>query len=348
MDDTTVTNVLNAFASCARAFALEEPLGFADSHNDRMALTRAILADPRFVRLAGTDTDDEHLVSKECLLQWFCRLSLRLAEAKQARLDKCQVAAQMSSLRMNGRWHMPPAQGVRFGRDFGFIGSAVTDGQYAFPVAHTLSFMEFRADVIEYVIENIPAQGNADSISRSLAEQLVEQVFSQLNWKTRHVVRARTGLMEGGRMTLQQIANSLGGYTREWIRQLEAGFWDRVQARPRGRSLARRASTALACLVISRKGSLITDENCAETPLLRFLARCACVPVFEFPQTGVIVIGLGPEDIMQVDSMRLYDSEIETDSIAELLDSQGQFCLIGDDTRALADSIAGFWRKRLL
>jgi|GEM_PF-6640461 len=346
MDDATVTSVLNAFASCERAFALDEWLGFADSSSDSIALARAVVADPRFVRLEGADTDDVYLVPKQRLLRWFCQLSLRLAEAKQARLDEWQVAVQMSSLRMHGRWRTPPAEGIRFGQGLGFIGHAVADGQYVFPVAHILSFMEFRADVVEYVIENTPAQGKADSISSSLAEQLVEEVFSQLDWRTRYVVRVRAGLSEGGRMTLQQLGTSLGGYTREWIRQLEARFWDRIQARPRGRSLARRASTALACLVISRKGSLIAAENCAETPLLCFLARCAAVPVFKVPQTGLIVIGLDPTDTVQVNSRGSHYADVEMDSMAALPHAPRQFCLIGDDARTIAENLAEFRRTR--
>jgi hypothetical protein len=347
MEDNQITHVLNIFAQYPRCFTPEELADFADSGSDNEILKHALLTDSRFVQLEEKHSNQKHFISQGSLFHWFCRLSVRLAQAKQTRLDKRQLALFTSSLRIDDRWNTPPMEAVQFGSHFGFVAPAYTADQYVFPIAHILAFMPFPTAVTDTIIENFPTQEKAHSMFEELGRQLIQDGFSIFSKNVRYVVQAREGLLTGKRMTLQRIGTQLGGFTREWARQLEAKFWTKLQARPRGRSLTRLLSTALVCNVISNKGRLVINQSSPDAFLLGFLAKCAGVPQATFPHSKMLILGASPKDVMLPKSAGSVHEDIDTDSIATLLESQWQLCIIGSDLKTLAESIAQFRRKRL-
>jgi hypothetical protein len=132
MDDNQIIHVLNIFVQYRRCFTLEELSNFADSDSDNETLRHALLADSRFMQLREGISAEGHFISKRSLFQWFCQLSLKLAQTKQARLSKHRVAILMNSLRIEGRWDTPPMEAIQFGSHFGFVAPAWTTDQDVF------------------------------------------------------------------------------------------------------------------------------------------------------------------------------------------------------------------------
>jgi len=376
MDNNQLTYVLNIFAQYRRCFTLEELSHFADSDSDIEMLGHAFLSDSRFLQPEEADSSERYFISKASLFQWFCRLSIKLAQAKQARLSKHQVAILMDSLRIDGRWDSPPTEAIQFGSHFGFIGSAWTTNQYVFPLAHVLSFTESPSQVASIVMENFPRGEVIHLAFEQLAQQLIRDGFSKFSEKVRYVVQAREGFLTSKRMTLQQIGTQLGGITRERARQLEEKFWTNLQARPRGRSLTGLFSTALVCNVISNQGSLVVHQSSPEAFLLSFLARCTGAPQAIFPDTQLVILGASQKDLVShnkaaclfqqeadIDSLyrkgcitydefderrgNLIYENTDVDSIATCLESESRLCFTGNDLRILAENIAQSRRERL-
>ncbi|MBA7503552.1 RNA polymerase sigma factor RpoD [subsurface metagenome] len=346
MDANQTTHVLNIFAQYSHCFTLEELSNFADSDSDNEILRHALLTDSRFMQLEDGGSDEKHSIPKTSLFQWFCQLSLKLAQAKQTRLSKHQVAMLMSSLRIDGRWDTPPMEAVQFGSHFGFIGPAWTSNKYVFPLAHILSFAQDPTKVTSIVMENFTAEEKAYLAFEQPLQELIQEGFSKLTTRQRYVIQAREGILTGRRMTLQQIGDRLA-ITRERARQIEAKFWDKFRQRPRGRSLAWLFSTALIYDLISKQGSLIVPQNSPEAFLLSFLAKCTDVPQAEFPHSKMLILGASPKDVMLPKSTGSVHEDIDRDSIATRLESEGRLCLINSDLKILAESIAQFRRKRL-
>ena len=346
MDDSQITYVLNIFAQYRRCFTLEELSNFADSDSDNEILRHALLTDSRFMQLAEGDSNEKHSIAKRSLFQCFCQLSLKLAQAKQARLNKHQVAILMSSLRIDGRWDTPPMEAIQFGGHFGFIGPAWTPDEHVFPLAHILSFSKDPAKVASVIMKNFTAGERAYQAFEQLAQELIQEGLSKFSERVRYVVQPREGLLTGTKMTLEQVGVHLG-ITRERARQLEAKFWDKLQHRPRGRALAQSFSIASLCDIISRQGSLIVPLDSPDASLRRFAAKCAGIPQAEVPHTRIIILGASPKDVTLPKSSGSLHREIDVDSIATRLELERRLCLTGTDLRTVAESIAQFRRKRL-
>jgi len=338
--------VPNIFAQYPRCFSLEELSIFADPDSDNETLRDILLADPYFLQLKGAHSTGECFISKPSLFRWFCGLSLSLARAKQARLSKRRVALLMSSLRVDGHWDIPPIEGIRFGEQFGFVGSAWTTDQYVFPLAHILSFVQDPAKTTSMIMENFAVEGKEYFAFQEYQQELIREAFSKLTRKQQYVIQAREGILTGSRMTLQQVGDRLGR-TRERVRQIEAKFWDKLRGRPLRRSLDWLFSTALICDLISKQGSLTVPHNSPEGFLLSFLARYTGVPQAEFPHSKMLILGASRKDMMLPKSTGWLHEDIDRDSTATSLESEGRLCLINSDLEILAERIVQFRRKHL-
>jgi len=71
----------------------------------------------------------KYFIPKRRLFQWFCQLNLKLAQAKQTRLSKHQLAKLMGLLCIRERWDTLSTEVIQFGEQFGFIGTAWTEDQ---------------------------------------------------------------------------------------------------------------------------------------------------------------------------------------------------------------------------
>lgn len=338
MDRNQIAHTLDIFAQYPRYFALEELLNFADSDSTNKILRSALLADPRFVQLSEGNSTERYFIPKKSLFQWFCQLSLRLAAAKQARLSKRKVAMLMSSLRTDGRWDIPPARCIELAQHFGFIGPAWVADQYVFPMAHILSFTQDPTKVASIVMENFTAEGGTHRAFEQLAQELTQDGLSKFTGRQRYIIQAREGLLTGRRMTLQRVGDRLG-VTRERVRQIEVQFWKKLHHDPRGRSPTLLFSTALICHIISKQGSLIIPQTSTEIFLASFLAKCTGVPQAEFPYAGILILGVSQADIPEYELNGPLRTRLNVDFIATRLESNGLFCLLGSDLKALAENI---------
>ncbi|MCJ7510981.1 MAG: hypothetical protein MUP14_08880 [Dehalococcoidia bacterium] len=344
MDTDGIANELDTFASWARSFTLQELLDFADSEIDREVLQRTLLSDRRFIPLGQEESNGDLFLPESALFRWFIHLSFRLAQAGQARLDQGQLAVAMSSLRHPGRWDVPPPEIVEFGERFGFCGYAHTSGQYVFPIAHLLSSMlPFYSKLAANLLQTSVELREPRAPSEARLRGLVQQSLSVFGDRTAYVVQAREGLLTGERETLEQIGSRLG-VTRERVRQLEMkppkAHWRRRRA------FMRPLLVALLSDVMCRHGSLIFRTDSPGTSLKRFIAKHAGIPQWEVPGTDRVVLGASPDEAAVLDLSGWPPDLIATDTIADHLDSEGQFCLVDADLRVIAETIAEFRQGR--
>jgi len=92
MDDKQIIYLLNIFAQHEHCFIFEDLLNYAKPDFDSELLKHALLNDHRFILLNKENFNKKYFIPKRRLFQWFCQLNLRLAQAKQVRLSKHQLA----------------------------------------------------------------------------------------------------------------------------------------------------------------------------------------------------------------------------------------------------------------
>ena len=240
MDATEVANTLDHLASWRRSFCIEDLLIFSDSYAELESLRETLSSDERFIPLGSASVAEGNFVPKTTLFRWFCRFTIRLAQAKalslvkEAVLPQHQLALAMSSLRLHGSWDSPPPEAVRFGQQFGFVGLAWTPGLYVFPLARILSFIP----LVRFGIDSTTLEDLADLRKEhplpddEITVVQVQEVLSNFDAQTTYVMQAREGLSLAGRQTLEQIG-AKRGVTRQRIQQIEARFWDRLHKRPK-------------------------------------------------------------------------------------------------------------------
>jgi len=345
IDDNQVTNVLNVFAQYEYCFTFEDLSNFIEYDFNNELLRHALLNDSRFMQLEEGHSKENHFIPKRRLFQWFCQLSLRLAQAKQPRLSKHQLAMLMNSLCIKERWDTPLIEVIKFGKKFGFIGSAWTDNQYFFPLAYVLSFIPHGISkcAIKRIIEDISR--NIIDVNlpfKQLTQELIQKGFSCFRERECYIIKAREGLLTGKKMTLEWIGIRKG-ITRERVRQIESRLWQRIRHPVHALTF----SIALIYNIMSEQGSLITPINSPEALTIRFLAKCAGVPHTTISYIKKMILGALPEDTILPKASSSTFEDINVNSIVNQWESEGQLCLIKSDLQTLAENIVWFRRRHL-
>ncbi len=331
------------FASWPHAFTLKEALSFSDSEVTHAELRRGLLEDQRFVRLGSGASDEEYMVPRDALLKWFCGLSYRLAQAKQATLDERQFALAISSLRQRGRWDAPPREAVELGTNLGFCGPAYARARYVFPVARILSFVP--AGTARRVLRSSEAPAKPvgrDESPEVLLSEAIKRGLSGLPRRQAQVVRAREGLTADRAQTLQQIGDEVG-VTRERVRQLEEQAWKKIHHASRKAVFAR----GLLGYVMLRHGSQLVETNHAGRSLISFACKAAGVPEAKLPNCGLTVLGASQEDVDGLESVCLFPEAMDAEVLASRLDSRSGLSLLATDLAAVSRRIAGTHRNNL-
>lgn len=287
----------------------------------------------------------KYFIPKRRLFQWFCQLNLKLAQAKQTRLSKHQLAKLMSFLCIHERWDTPSMEVIQFGKQFGFIGTAWTEDQYIFPLAYILSFMSYSLSevTVKDIIEEISSNTKNDNFSlQPLTKESITENFSCLTESESYIIRAREGFLTGKKMTLQWLGNQYGT-TRERVRQSEFRAWLKLRRSVNAPTFSR----ALIYNIMSKQGSLMVKTDSPEMLTIGFLSKCSRVPYATLSHINLAVLGVLPEDTILLKPWRLLLDNIDSVSIINQWESEGRFCLIKRDLEFLAESIIRFRLSRL-
>jgi len=345
MYDNQIIYILDVFAQHEHCFTLEDLSNFAEPDSDSELIKHALLTDSRFILLDKGHSNKKYFIPKRRLFQWFCQLNLRLAQAKQIRLSKHQLAILISFLCIHERWDTPPTEVIQFGKQFGFIEATCTENQYIFPLAYILSFMSYSLSevTVKYIIKEISSDTvNVNFPFRHLAHELIQKKFSYFTERECFIIKAREGLLTGKKMTLEWVGIHYG-ITRERVRQIESKFWYKLRHPVHAPTFSR----ALIYNIMSKQGSLTITANSSEALIMSFLAKCAGVPYAKLSRINLAILGTLPEDIMLPKSRRLILDNIDPISIISQWESEGRLCLIKRDLQLLAESIIRFRLKLL-
>ena len=346
MDDNQIIYILNIFAQYKHCFILEDLSNFAEPDSDSELIKHALLTDSRFILLNEVSSNKKHFIPKRRLFQWFCQLNLKLAQAKQTRLSKHQLAKLISFLCIHERWDTPPTEVIQFGKQFGFIGTAWTEDQYIFPLAYILSFMSYGLSevTVKYIIKEISSDTIDVNFSfRHLAQELIQEKFSCFTERECYIIKAREGLLTGKKMTLEWLGIHYG-ITRERVRQFEFRFWRKFRNPVHAPTFSR----ALIYNIMSKQGSLMVKTDSPEVLTISFLSKCSGVPCTTILHTKMLILlGVLPEDIILPKSNSLIPKYVDVASIISHWETKGRLCLIESDLQILAESIAWFNRSHL-
>jgi len=345
MDDKQIIYLLNIFAQHEHCFIFEDLLNYAKPDFDSELLKHALLNDHRFILLNKENFNKKYFIPKRRLFQWFCQLNLRLAQAKQVRLSKHQLAILTSLLCIRERWDTPPTEVIQFGKQFGFIGTTCTENQYIFPLAYILSFMSYKLSevTVKYIIKEI----SSDTIDvnfpfRHLAQKLIQEKFSCFTRRECHIIKAREGLLTGKKMTLDSIGVRYR-ITRERVRQIESKFWLKLRHPVHAPTFSR----ALIYNIMSKQGNLIFTANSSEDLNISFLAKCSGIPFVILPDIKKLILGVFSEDTILPRSSSSIFEYVDVTSIISRLESENSLCFIKSDLKTLAESIRRFRLKHL-
>jgi DNA-directed RNA polymerase alpha subunit len=113
---------------------------------------------------------------------------------------------------------------------------------------------ELRAAVARAIEEVDKSGQGAESIPVDRLKEEIVSMLSNLDARSRFVLEGRFGLWNGNKQTLEQLASSLGGVTREYVRQIEAKAIKKLRG-----SLMRRRGMALLRDV---RDSLFDQNRC--------------------------------------------------------------------------------------
>ena len=345
MDDNQIIYILNVFNQYEHCFTLEDLSNFAELDFDSKLLKHALLTDSRFILLNKGSSNKKYFIPKRRLFQWFCQLNLKLAQAKQTRLSKHQLAKLMGLLCIHERWDTPPTEVIQFGKQFGFIGPAWTEDQYIFPLAYILSFMSYSLSevTVKYIIKEISSNTIDVNFSfKHLAQELIQEKFSCFTESENYIIKAREGLLTGKKMTLEWLGIHYG-ITRERVRQFEFRFWRKLRNPVHAPTFSR----ALIYYIMSKQGSLMVKTDSPEMLTIGFLSKCSRVPYATLSHINLAILGALPEDTILVKPRRLLLDNIDSVSLINQWESEGRLCLIKRDLQFLAESIIRFRLSRL-
>lgn len=92
-----ISNMLNTIEKQPHAFTPEEVLSFANLDIDRETPEDTLKHDSRYIRLGKGALGEDYFIVERAIFLWYSRLSIRLAQARKARLSSQQVAKLISS-----------------------------------------------------------------------------------------------------------------------------------------------------------------------------------------------------------------------------------------------------------
>jgi hypothetical protein len=264
----------------------------------------------------------------------------------------------INSLRAAGRWDAPPSEVTDFGERVGFCERCRTSGGCVFPIARLLASMSAPSLTIAVnLLETSTALLEASPLSEVDLRNLTERILSPYGERIAFVVRAREGLFDTRKLTLEETATALSvsfwtdQLSRERVRQLEAKFWKRVNklldvqphSIPMGtRLFLRPLLEALLGHVMGKRGSLVVRSDSPEGALERFIAKCTGISSAELLGGALALLGASPDDAAVLDSLIWSPDEIDQESVARRLRLEAGLALVDRDAGIVADTMSRY------
>jgi hypothetical protein len=340
MDSNGYLNITNTLAESSRCFTTEDLLTFAEEEQDKETLIQTIENGPRFLQTCEQISGGrKYFVAKKALYHWYVNLNVRLAKGKRGKLDRNQLVSIMSFLRPDGIWTSPPAEYVEFGQQFGLICPILNQNEYVFPIAHILSLMSLSN--MQVAVDFLETLLNKQEYSVLPAEQVITQAvedrLKSFTDRDRYIIVRRQGFGGITKMTLEQIGQTLGGITRERVRQIEAKCLRKMR-HPKFRN-----TLVVPFISYILRGSLILSSN--PKPEIKFVAKCLNIPVAQFKPTDLLVLGETTQRL--VAPKEIWRNLLDIDVTADYLQSSLNLILTENDMVKIAEALSLAFLSRL-
>lgn len=333
-------NITNTFAQYNRCFTIEDLLVFAEERQDKETLIQTIENDFRFLQTCEQTSDRKYFIAKKALYHWYVKLNVRLAKANTSKLDGNQLASIMSFFRLDGVWTSPPDEYIKFGQQFALINPTLKQNEYVFPIAHILSFMSLsNMQVAVYFLRTLLNKQDYSVLpAEQVITQAVEDRLKSFTDRDRYIIVRRQGFGGMTKMTLEQIGKTLGGITRERVRQIEAKCLKKMR-HPKFRN------TLVVPFIsyILLHGSLILSSN--SKPEIKFVAKCLNIPVGQFQPTDLLVVGETTQKL--VAPKEIWRNLLDIDVTADHLQSSLNLILAKNDMVKIAKALSLAFSSRL-
>ena len=350
-----------------RAFREAELFDFPDSDVTLRSFHEALLADCRFIRM---DWDSErYYILDSSLFHWFARLNVRLARAGRCCLNRGQLARLLSSLVSDGPRDSPPDSAVQWADSVGLATASCRPEEYVFPLARVLSFLSPPSmTVVEYVLRDIAETRMWTPPLDHTIVEAIEEGFSLWSETVVTVVRSRERLDTEHRGTLAHLGQRLM-LSRERVRQIEEKFWRAVWGgrrhptsaeRQRG-GIKRPSSLPLSVLdhrfsapfikalvfdFFNHRGELTFFTGSGGAAVRRFLAKCAGIPVADFPRIGLSVVGSREEAFQAPEVVQGFPDSVSAVGVAARLGRSEDLTLSAREAGLYAQRLAAWnWRR---
>lgn len=337
-----------------RSFTLREILESIRLEVDVKEVKRAIISSRLFVSLDKIVSVDSYFISKKTLFKWFVNLSLKLAEAGQAKLTSRQLGLLLTNLRTDGRWEEPPPPVVHFGQNFHFVSPSWTKGYYVFPIARFFSSIPSnRYQIVENLLTEVENNGLPKRFFKIHSHNPLDTVIKKFPQRTAEIIYLREGFISGKRMTFEQVGAKYG-VTRERIRQIEKGFWRKIRHPVYGRPIVEYFINFINDLV----KRLLTNSTSVSLPnrsaLWRIADKYFGIPIYEVVNNGFPIIGISQDDLSSILSpgklFQLYKEGVEIfkpEGLGQYLEEENNFVFSESEMRFLCYEIKTVFQKSL-
>ena len=335
------------FAWFPRAFTLAELSDFASLKVNLKLLYSAASSDPQLICLKSDLPDEDRFILSSVFCRWLINLNIRLAKLKKYKLNKHQFSLLMSHLRLEGSWSAPPIDSIKWGQSLGLVSPCLTTENYVFPLAYILSYLPEWIGLIEETLYEFGENKDLKTLARNSRDTYLEKGFSLFKPKITNVVKTRSGLLLSGgkRVTLEKVGKS-AGITRERVRQIEDIFWKKLKSQ--SKLYVRNFLIAFLYDFINESGSLLIKSKSPNANLREFLAKCVGIPIVNLSQIEYSILTASESNFTEIISRKFSLEEIETNVIANCLESQTNIPFTSNDIGLIAESISLFRKKKHL
>ena len=239
---------------------------------------------------------------------WWVERTLRWARTGINAMTSSALAREMALAFDITSWSSPPSALLEAGQRLAMAAEGYKPGTYVFPWAVVLrsnpACLQWFGQIFELFVSGLPAAVLRTPDGSMSLQNGCDNVLQQLAEREMDVVRARVGMGDGIRQTLEQVGNR-HGVTRERIRQIEKKAWTKLRHPSRQRLLW----TVFADDFIRSGGSLVIPES-SLIPTRRFLHNAIGLSLVRIQELELQFIGAEDEILPYRDSLLHADESL--------------------------------------